>query len=254
MTRALIVLPVLNEETVLERNARALAAWCAERLQGFDWRVLVADNGSVDRTLEVATALTAADGRFSVMSIPQRGRGRALSLAWTRALGTADILAYMDIDLSADLEALPALLGAVAEGADVAYGSRFESGSSVERSFIRETTSRGYRLLAAAVLGVRARDLQCGFKAVSASAWERLRDRVTHPGWFFDTELLLWAERLGMRTVAIPVAWVETRDRRRKSTVRLARTIFSYVGDVARMRWRLWREPGARSQGKHEKL
>lgn len=239
MRKALLVLPVHNEEILLAENVRKLHAWCVARLDGWDWRLHVAENGSTDRTAEVARALSAELDRVEASDSPEGGRGRTLSRVWSAAADGYDVLAYMDIDLSSDLEALPALLDAASEGRAVAYGSRFEPGSEVTRSPLRETTSRGYRFLARAALGIRAKDVQCGFKAASSEAWRELAPEVTHPGWFWDTELILWAERLGMRVTPIPVVWVETRDERRKSTVRLVPTVLGYLRDVLVMRRRL---------------
>ncbi len=239
MKRTLIVLPVLNEEIVLEANARALVAFCARELVAYDWQILIADNGSTDRTGEIARRLAVENPRLSFHSIPERGRGRALALSFDEGAADADVLAYMDIDLSSDLRALPALIVAAGEGESVAYGSRFEPESKVTRNAVRELTSRSYRALARFILGVRARDIQCGFKAISTPAWRRLRTLVMHPGWFWDTELIFWAERLGMAVRPVPVAWVETRDRRRKSTVRLVPTILGYFRDIARLKLKI---------------
>jgi glycosyltransferase involved in cell wall biosynthesis len=235
----LIVLPVLNEEIVLAENARRLSRWCEAHLTEYAWRICIADNGSTDRTVDVARAVAREDARISLFSIAERGRGRALSRVWTSALGTADIFAYMDVDLSADLAALPALLACAADG--VAYGSRFAYGATVTRSVLREITSRGYLFLLRWILGLDASDAQCGFKAISAASWDRLRAHVTHPGWFWDTEVLLCAERLRIPVRAVPVSWVETRDLKRKSSVRLVPTILGYLRDIFVMRLRLWR-------------
>lgn len=240
MKRVLIVLPVLNEALVLEQSVDTLREFCRQHLSDFDWRLLIADNGSSDRTVHIAQSLASAHLGVDFVTSPLRGRGRALANAWPRALGSADVLAYMDVDLSSDLKALPNLLRAIGDGGDVAFGSRYESMSRVQRSFLREVTSRAYLGLARRSLAIRAGDLQCGFKAVSADAWRRLAGRVTHPGWFFDTELLLWAERDGLRTVAVPVLWVEARNVRRRSTVGVVRTTLGYLLDVARLRLRLW--------------
>lgn len=240
MLRVLIVLPVLNEEIVLAENAGQLAEWCESHLSMYDWRICIADNGSTDRTTDVARACTQENPRITFSSIAERGRGRALSQVWTDALGTTDIFAYMDIDLSADLSALPTLLACAVDG--VAYGSRFAYGATVTRSVLRETTSRGYLFLLRWILGLDASDAQCGFKAVSADAWDRLHTHVTHPGWFWDTELLLFAERLGIPVRAVPVSWVETRDLKRKSSVRLVPTVVGYLRDIVWMRLRLWKE------------
>ncbi|TAL19103.1 glycosyltransferase [Patescibacteria group bacterium] len=242
MLKVLLTVPVRNEEVVLEKNIRTLFSFCEKNLADYDWQIQIVDNGSTDRTAPIAQAFARGSEKISFLHLPESGRGKALSSAWTAALGSYDILAYMDADLSADLSVLPVFLWAIRKGAGVAYGSRFESSSSVTRSLLREVSSRVYRFLARRILGIRARDLQCGFKAVSSSAWSVLRERVNHPGWFWDTELLFWAERLKMKVVAVPVDWVEARDQRRKSTVRLFRTALGYLRDIVRLKLKLLRK------------
>lgn len=231
----LIVLPTKNEALVLEQNVRLLVRFL-EALPGIGrWSICIADNGSTDATPAVAAAL-AADPRIRWFHLEESGRGRALARAWNEA--TEETLCYMDADLSVDLLALPHLLGEIARGADVAYGSRFAPTADVRRSLLREITSRGYNLLARLVTGLKARDAQCGFKAVRRDAWEYIKTRADHPGWFFDTQVLLAAEEAGMRLAAVPVSWVEARDVRRKSTVNVARTARDYVTDLLRERSR----------------
>jgi len=242
MKRALIVLPANNEEVVLSKNARELVLWCAQNLSGFDWCVHIAENGSTDRTAEIAREIAAGNPRVVMSSSAEPGRGRALSRVWSEAEKKFEVLAYMDIDLSADLAALPILLEAASGGRAVSFGSRFDQGASIERSLYREAASRGYRALVRAALGIKARDLQCGFKAVSATAWQELKKYVTHSGWFWDTELIFWAERLNLSLAAVPVHWVETRDQKRKSTVKVIPTALGYLRDISAMRWRLWKE------------
>ena len=244
MTKVLIVLPVHNEEVILATNVRQLVSWCERNLGAYDWRIHIAENGSTDRTAETARTLSAESPRVECSASPQGGRGRTLSRVWTEAAPRFDVLSYMDIDLSSDLAAFPRLIEAATVGDAVAFGSRYEPGSAVVRSPLREATSRVYRLLARGVLGIEARDIQCGFKACSSSAWLKLRDKVAHPGWFWDTELLLWAERLGFEVSPVAVAWVETRDLKRKSTVKIIPTVLGYLRDVFKMRVRLWRGRG----------
>lgn len=231
----LIVLPTKNEALVLEQNVRLLVRF----LEGLPtlgrWSICIADNGSTDATPAVAAAL-AVDPRIRWFHLDESGRGRALARAWNEA--TEDTLCYMDADLSVDLTALLHLLGEIARGADVAYGSRFALTAEIDRSLVREITSRGYNLLARLMTGLKAEDAQCGFKAVRREAWSTLKTRVDHPGWFFDTQLLLAAEESGMKLVAIPVSWVEARDKRRKSTVNLTRTILDYLTDLRQERAR----------------
>lgn len=232
----LIVLPTKNEALVLEQNVRLLVRFL-EALPGIGrWSICIADNGSTDATPAVAAALRAVDARIRWFHLDESGRGRALARAWNEA--SEETLCYMDADLSVDLLALPHLLGEIGRGADVAYGSRFAPMAEVDRSLLREITSRGYNLLARTVTGLTARDAQCGFKAVRSEAWEKLKARADHPGWFFDTQLLLAAEESGMRVAAVPVSWVEARDKRRKSSVNVVRTARDYVTDLLRERSR----------------
>ncbi|TAK05137.1 glycosyltransferase [Patescibacteria group bacterium] len=231
----LIVLPTKNEALVLEQNVRLLVRFLEGMPTFGRWSICIADNGSTDATPAVAAAL-AADPRIRWFHLDASGRGRALQRAWNEA--SEDTLCYMDADLSVDLMALLHLLGEISRGADLAYGSRFAPMSEIDRSLLREITSRGYNLLARLTTGLKARDAQCGFKAVRREAWEKLKTRVDHPGWFFDTQLLLAAEESGMRLAEIPVSWVEARDKRRKSTVNLYRTIRDYLMDLRRERAR----------------
>lgn len=242
MSRALrvdLVIPVLNEAHVLERSVATVRAHCATHLP-YRWRVVIVDNGSTDGTAAVAERLAASHpDDVEALALPVAGRGRALRLAWTRS--TADACAYCDVDLSTDLEALRRIFDAVlVEGFDVATGSRLLPGrSQVERSRRRTLLSRGYNLLLRLVLRVRFTDAQCGFKAVSRRAIERIVPQVRDESWFFDTELLVLAERQGYRIGELPVRWSEDDD----SRVRILRTVWDDLKGVVRLRLLLWRRP-----------
>jgi glycosyltransferase involved in cell wall biosynthesis len=231
MMRALIVVPAHNEELVIERNVRALHDFCSKNLSIHDWNVLIASNGSTDATAAIGARLSQELPRVAIVDFPEGGRGRTLRRVWGES--DADVLVYMDADLSTDLEALPKLLAALAGGmGDIAIGSRFAKGAKVDRSLTREITSRGYRALVRLLLGLRASDAQCGFKGVRREAFAQLAPKLLDNNWFFDTELLLHAERNGMRVVEVPVSWVEDRVKGRKSTVRLMRTILDNIKTV----------------------
>jgi glycosyltransferase involved in cell wall biosynthesis len=223
------VIPVYNEEHVLAKSIATLYAFLAEHLP-YDWRIVVADNASTDGTHALAQRLCEQYPKVSALHLDQKGRGRALRTAW---LGSkADVVSYMDVDLSTDLAAYPPLIRAIAEeGYDVATGSRLARGASTTRSFKREMISRGYNLLIKAVLWTRFSDAQCGFKAVSRRAADVLVPLIQNNEWFFDTELLVLAEKKGYRIKDIPVRWVEDPDTR----VNLRRTI----GEDLRGLWRL---------------
>jgi len=225
-----ITFPVFNEEAQLAASLQRVARFLATQPQ-YEWELVVADNGSEDRTLEKAREI--ADGweaRLRILHWDAAGRGRALQGAW---LGSeAEVLSYMDIDLSTDLVHLPALIATVANNeADLAVGSRLAPGSRTTRGWKRELLSRGYNRLLQATLGLKVRDAQCGFKAISRAAARSLLPQVRDPGFFFDTELLVLAQRQGWRLRELPVRWVDDPDTR----VHLGRTIWRDLQGVWRM-------------------
>ncbi len=157
-----------------------------------------------------------------------------------------DIVSYMDVDLSTGLEAFPALIGAIAEGEyDVAIGSRLAPGSQVTRSLRRTVLSRGYNLMIKATFFNRFSDAQCGFKAVSRRAAQRVLPLIQDNNWFFDTELLIMAEKLGYRVKDVPVSWAEDPDTR----VHIGSTVAEDMRGLWRLRLgRPWRgAPTARA-------
>jgi len=227
-----IAVPVLNEERSLERNVRALARFLGTRCP-HDWLITVVDNGSDDATWALATAMAESVPRVRAVRLDRRGRGAALKAAWSSS--DADVLAYMDVDLSTDLEALPRLVEPVIAGlADISVGSRLAKGSRVQRSLRREVVSRAYNLIARAALGYGVRDAQCGFKALSREVAQKLVPEVADDGWFFDTELLALAHHHGFTIKEVAVSWVEDTD----SRVRIAKTA---VEDLRGL-WRLRRD------------
>jgi glycosyltransferase involved in cell wall biosynthesis len=230
MARIDVVLPVYNEEHVLERSVRALHLFLTENL-AHEWRILIADNGSKDRTQEVGQGLASELANVELMHIPEAGRGRALSRAWLAS--DADLLAYMDIDLSTDLAAFPRLVSAVAEGGyDVAAGSRLSAESETTRSFKREVLSRGFVLIINLLMGTKLRDTQCGFKAIRRECAQKLLPLIQDTGWFWDTELLLLAAKAGWRVTFLPVRWVEDPDTR----VKIGSTVWRDLKGLFRMR------------------
>ena len=230
-----IVIPCLNEERRLPGSLQRLRDFCAEHLQAYSWRILVADNGSTDGTLTIAREFAARyPGQVDAIHLVERGRGRALRHAWLSS--PAEEVCYMDVDLSTDLAALPDLLGAIAhDGADIAIGSRLRKGARVEgRTLRRELISRFYNLLIKLLFFTRFSDAQCGFKALSRRAVDEIIPVTKDLGWFLDSELLIIAEKRGYRVQEVPVHWRDDPD----SRVRVLRTAWGDIKGLLRLRFR----------------
>ena len=207
-----IVVPVYNEERDLPTSIRRLRHYL-DREFPFPATITIADNASTDATWHIATELAAADPTIRAIHLGTKGRGRALKAAWLAS--SADVLAYMDVDLSTGLNALLPLVAPLISGhSEVAIGSRLASGSRVVRGAKREFISRGYNHLLHAVLRSHVTDAQCGFKAIRADVARTLLPWVEDGAWFFDTELLALAERRGLRIHEVPVDWVDDPDSR----------------------------------------
>jgi len=226
-----IVIPAYNEEKDLPRSVAVLWDFLNEHLP-YQWQIVIADNGSTDKTLAVAQALSQQYPQVAYVHLDQKGRGRALRRAW---LGSrADAVSYMDVDLSTKLDAFPNLIKALDEGYGVAIGSRLMRGSKVRRSLKREITSRGYNLLIKIMFWPSFSDAQCGFKAVRRDVVQDIVPLTRDNAWFFDTELLLLAQKRGYRIKEVPVEWVEDAG----STVKIAKTAWEDIKGLLRLRFR----------------
>lgn len=234
-----ITIPVFNEERRLESGIRRLAPFLAEQMT-CDYELVIADNASSDRTPEIAAKLAKEFPRVRVVRLDAKGRGGALRKVWSEC--DADVCSYMDVDLSSDLASFPELARKVATGeADLAVGSRLLQKGATQRSWQREVLSRAYNRLLRVTLGTQFSDAQCGFKAISRRAAQTLLPLVENNHWFFDTELLVLAEKAGFRIHDLPVRWREDRD----STVKVLGTIGEDLRGIVRLRQRL-RQPALR--------
>ncbi|MFI8824112.1 glycosyltransferase [Streptomyces sp. NPDC053431] len=227
-----VVIPVYNEEKDLEPCVLRLHEHL-HRTFPYDFRITVADNASTDSTPDVARALAARlPDAVRCVRLEEKGRGRALRTVWSAS--DAPVLAYMDVDLSTDLNALLPLVAPLISGhSDLAIGSRLARSSRVVRGPKREFVSRAYNLILRGSLAARFSDAQCGFKAIRREVAERLLPMVEDTGWFFDTEMLVLAERAGLRIHEVPVDWVDDPD----STVHIVRTATDDLKGV----WRVGR-------------
>ncbi len=225
-----VVVPTHNEAATLERQVERLHAYLSDRFP-FTWRITIADNGSSDATPQLARALAARLPGVRARIRTQPGRGGALREAWLAS--DASVVAYTDVDLSTDLDGLLPLVAPLLSGhSDVAIGSRLATGARIRRGPKREVISRCYNAILHAALRTTFRDAQCGFKAVRADTARDLLADVHDDGWFFDTELLVLAQRRGLRIVELPVDWVDDPD----SRVDIVATATADLRGV----WRLW--------------
>jgi glycosyltransferase involved in cell wall biosynthesis len=226
-----VVIPVHNEGHVVEATVRRLYSHLTHDFP-FSARITIADSASTDDTLSIARTLATELPGVRVIHLDEKGRGRVLRAAWSDS--DADVLAYMDVDLSTDLNALlPLVAPLLSAHSELAIGSRLIRGARVERSFKREFISRAYNFLLRLSLGGRVSDAQCGFKAGRREAIQTLLPAVENEHWFFDSELLHLAEQAGLRIHEVPVDWREDPD----SRVHLTATAIEDLQGIARL-WR----------------
>jgi putative flippase GtrA len=224
-----VVLPVYNEERALSGCVRVLESYLTREFP-WDWTITVVDNASTDATLAVALGLADHSDRLRVLRLDRKGRGHALRTAWEWS--DADVVVYMDVDLSTGLDALLPLVAPLLNGhSDLAIGSRLAPGSRTVRGAKRELISRCYNGLVRLTHGVRFSDAQCGFKAARTGVVRPLLRHIRDEEWFFDTELLLLAEHNGLRVHEVPVDWVEDTD----SRVRIASTAWADLRGLVRV-------------------
>lgn len=234
----LIVIPAHNEEKIIEKNVILLHDFLQNNFPNDDWKIIVADNSSTDKTKTIVQDLAQKLKKVSYLYIAQRGKGIAIRLAW---LGEgADIYIFMDADLATDLRALPSLVNAVSqEGYDLACGSRFQYGSLVKRTAFRKFISLGYRTILRLVFGLKTKDAPCGFKAINQRLKEEVLPLISSNEWFFDSELVILSEVLGYKVKEIPVIWEDKQEEGRKSRVKIIPLILEYLKKVLELKKRI---------------
>lgn len=240
-----VVVPVYNEEQDIPKKIPILYEFMKDNFKEYSWEIVIADNGpSRDRTGAVSRILEKKYKNIKYVLIPRPGRGNALKEVWLAS--RSKILCYMDVDLSSDLGYLSQLVGALEKGYDIAIGSRLATGARVYgRTLTREIMSRGYNILMKLMFWTSFHDAQCGFKAITREAAKKILPAVLDKGWFFDSELLIIAQKLDLRISEIPIVW---RDDPR-STVKVAKTAWGDIKGLVRLfltrPWERMREVGA---------
>lgn len=230
--RVLLVIPAFNEEELLRDTIAKVQAECRKLATQFFIDVMVCDNNSTDATPEIAQEILGILYRRE----PLQGKGYAVMRAWMAHQYEYEIFAFLDADLATDLSALQRLLQSCTENSPIAIGTRYHEGAKLHRPLLRRTLSRLYRMCTRWLLGIRASDLPCGFKAVRACVVQGLVPKVRDGGWFFDSELIMRAERDGYTIVEVPVVWHEPRVGKNKSRMRLIKVLLAYAGAIRAMR------------------
>lgn len=210
---ALIVLPVYNEEKAVRKGVETLLTFL-DGYDRYDWKVIIADNNSNDRTAEIGRELASEYPIVKYLHIPRKGRGIALRTAWEQA--DTDYVSYMDIDLSTGLDALIKALDTLSNGADIAVGTRLSRDSNTTRCLKREFVSRSYNIVIKLSLGTHFNDAHCGFKTGHREVVQKILPYIDDNEWFFDTEFLFYGEKLGYSIKEIPVTWIEDPDTKAK--------------------------------------
>jgi glycosyltransferase involved in cell wall biosynthesis len=224
-----MVVPVYNEAIDLPKNIPILSKFLAKNMADYDWEIIIADNASTDKTSQIGRKLAEA-GKIKYFRIDKKGRGRALKKVWSESL--RNFLSYMDVDLSSDLNYFPKLIKTLEDGADIAIGSRLISGSKVVgRPLIREIMSRGYSFLFRLFFQTSFKDAQCGFKAIKKSVALKLLPLIRDNNWFFDSELLIIADKAGFKIVEVPITWKDDV----RSTVKVSKTAWGDIKGLIRL-------------------
>jgi glycosyltransferase involved in cell wall biosynthesis len=219
--KILLTIPVYNEELILENSINKILSFLRGKFHNYS--ILIANNGSTDKTEEIARKIVKKHKVVKLLNIKEKGRGIALKMSWLRY--PADIYSYMDVDLATDLAAYPKMIQQIAKGYDIVTGSRYLKGSIVDRSLYRTILSNGYNFLIRRMFKTSLTDMQCGFKACTKKIVTNIVGNVCDNAWFFDTELLILSERKGFKIKEIPIHWKADNN----SKVRIVSTIKDYI-------------------------
>ena len=230
-----IVFPVYYENLSTLEDSTAKILMYIKKIQGpFIFKIIISINGpQVNQITKKAKLISQNYKSVTILYTKNQGKGHGVLNAWKNS--SADILTYMDIDLSTSLKSFDHLLDEIRKGADIAIGSRYLVKSKIKRSFKRYFFSKIYHIfLINAFLRLPIKDVQCGFKAISNTAFKKLSTNISDHVFFFEAEMLFLAHRLKMKIVEIPVDWIECR----ASGVKLFKTSVSFILNVLSLKLR----------------
>jgi glycosyltransferase AglD len=225
------IIPVYNDRASLERALSESVDTLAKITPRFE--IIVAEDGSTDGSADVVREFSKNDPRVRLLHSDSRlGRGKALNRAINDARG--DIVCYYDVDLATGMQHLPELVSAIRNGADIATGSRLLPSSDTVRTGGREIASRSYNFLVRFFLDSRIYDHQCGFKAFSRDRILPILPKIRSDHWFWDTEILVRAQRMKYTVTEFPVHW-----RAGKGTTVRIKDVFSMGSSILRLWWQV---------------
>jgi glycosyltransferase involved in cell wall biosynthesis len=230
--KILVVLPAYNEEKIIRTNVLKVLDFCKENLKEF--QIVIADNGSTDRTPELGQELANQHPEIEYLYIKKAGKGRAIKTAWQKY--QADIYIFCDIDLPSNLETISLMIDKIKEGNyDLVVGSRYVAGAKVKRTALRKLISLFYRFLLRTLFGLKVKDAPCGIKAITEKVRDELLSQVKNTGWFFDIELLILAQKKGFQILEIPVQWQDRPEPFIKTFTKLIKIILEDLREMIRL-------------------
>ncbi len=230
-----ITIPVFNEEKILNDSIKKIFLFCQDNIQD-NFKIVIVNNGSTDNTENVAEKICKNNKKIEYLFTKDKGRGNAIKTSWMKK--DADIYSYMDIDLSTNLKTFPKMISEIKKGYDIVIGSRLLKDSKVKRCLNREVFSKIYNYLIKKYFHTNIKDMQCGFKAVNKKVVKNLLKKTKNDQWFFDTELLLLAEKEGYKIKEIPIEWIEDIN----SKVKIIKTIVDYIINSIKLKRRIKNE------------
>ena len=224
-----IVLPVYNEELILKDNTLKVFNFCQKNIKS-NWQIVISDNASTDKTQTIGQELANQHPQIKYFRIQDQGKGYGVIQAWQNF--ESHIYIFMDADLSTDLKSLPELIRQIDNGYHIAAGSRYIKGAQVDRSLFRKSFSLALRMILKLLFNLKVKDAPCGFKAVNQQVINQILPNIQNKTWFFDTEMLILAQRGGLKIKEIPVRWQESTHKQRQSKVGIIKVIKDYLKNI----------------------
>lgn len=232
------IIPCHNEEQILKKSSLKLLDFLNNQNYDFNWKIILVLNGTTDNSITVANDLKKQNSKIDIFVIKEKAKGNALKTYFKHS--SADFLIYMDIDLAVSLENINTLLENLLNNTfDLVIGSRLLSESKTNRSFLRELSSRIYVFLSKIILKHNFSDLQCGFKGMTKTLFLNTFKFIEDKNWFFDTELLIFANFLNYRIKEIPVDWAEDRYEKRTSKIKILSDSLIFIKNLLKLKKRL---------------